>query len=247
VTTPALAFRTRAIEELGLSSTIRAARTLGEITNDPAKSKTERQLAASTSVQVAARQVADNTSASTTTLLLASTGSTQLAVDAGPFTRNLLKGLGGDADYDLDGTIRGAELGRYVAAGAAIANQAASRSNQQPIWTLKGKGDLVVGPLSNLRHIYAKIDALLVGFSQTPDGISLPGVRQDLPQLRVALLQAGGIHKGPGRKRGNEAGGLKCDRGSIKSAYAQRSFHFLPVWGSDDRQKRHSSLVASAR
>lgn len=183
--------RARAIEVLSDSSTPEAAKTLATITHDATRSSSERNLAASSSIEVAARQAADVAFPAGGTFLLASTGPSGLALDTSHFTETILRGVAGAADLNSDATVSASELGKYVSMLVPRAGSFAGQRPQQPSWSIRGSADPALGPLSSLRSVYRRVIAVVVGVSRPREGPALFIVREDVQKFASALRDAG--------------------------------------------------------
>lgn len=147
--------RAQAISELGQGASAHVSATLADIAHDATRPKEERDLAAESSVKIAAREASTPTSPAEVTFLLASAAAGAIAGDTTPFTASTIRGMQGDADANQDGIVVGSELGRYVARTMTVSGRSAAGA-QQPVWTTRGPGDVAVGPLASLKSRYRR-------------------------------------------------------------------------------------------
>jgi hypothetical protein len=184
--------RARAIEQLSRSSSPTAAATLAQIAYDSARPSAERNLAASSTLQVGVRQAVARTSAASSTFVLASANANGLALDVGrsgysPFAEAVLRGLGGAADDNGDRLVSGSELGRYVATTVPLE----TRRMQQPIWLTKGIGDIVLGPPLLLQTRSKNMAAIVIGVADVPSYPRLVAPDKDIHSVAALFRQAG--------------------------------------------------------
>jgi hypothetical protein len=170
--------RSQAIEQLSRSSTAKASQALGEIARNPARQPDERQHAAVSSVEVGVRQAIIATDARETTIVIAATNSTDVALDSGPgdhspFAYFLLKALDGSADTNGDQMISGAEAGQYVVTQVPLWSSSRSPARtQRPVFSINGRGNILLASsnIEDVRQRYKNVIGLIVA----PEVKSLP-------------------------------------------------------------------------
>jgi len=182
--------RARAIEQLSDSVGLEASKTLAQIAHDVTRPAHERTLAASSSLEVAARQAIDIPRGGAT-FLLASTTARGTALDRSPFAAAIMRGIAGDADGNRDASITGTELGLYVDRAFARLGPVDRLLNQEPIWVTRGSAEVIVGPIATLKHRYRKIEAVVVGGTGSPAIPKLPATSTDVRSIAVFLNVAG--------------------------------------------------------
>lgn len=153
--------RSRAIEQLGRSSSPAVAAVLSSIAGDGRRERFERRSAVTSALQVGVAQAAVGAPADQNLFILGSTNGRASAPDSDNFTKLVIRGMEGAADEDHDEVVSGPELGRYVTAAIGITKRMWA---PKPVWVMRGPTEVFVAASTpdRLKRRYRKIFGLVV-------------------------------------------------------------------------------------